>query len=236
MAGLKSWIEKDNGAMMPAPKSQFSGTYEKTGDTEKDEYLSKVATAMDERRERLGPFIAETQPLYAVRALGPVPEDPEARAGWEDKARAIETYREVTRYRNETDAIGPEPGAQNPEGRQLWRTAFDALGPKDGFDARALPDGALLSLRKSYERETAWAPPYVARELSAARSSAEEHDSKVIRAEAESRIARERGDEETARRHEDLAQHSRMTADILREHERHLEAAQEVREGLGWPG
>ena len=85
---------------------------------------------MDERRERLGPFIAETQPLYAIRALGPVPEEPAARADWEEKARAIETYREVGGYRSETDAIGPEPGAQNPEGRQLWRTAFDGIRPE----------------------------------------------------------------------------------------------------------
>lgn len=204
VAGLKSWIEKDNGALVPQPRTGWSGTFEKTGDRERDEYLEKVATAMDERRERLGPYLAQAQPLYAIHALGPVPEEPEARGEWEEKARAVETYREISGYCNEVDAIGPEP-VNSPENRQLWHTAFAALGPRDGFDVRALSDGALLNLRKSYERETAWAPRHVSRELSAARVSMAEHETKVIRAEAEVASARERGDLETAQRHDDAA-------------------------------
>ena len=129
------------------------------------------------------------------------------------KARAIETYREISRNHNEADAIGPEP-VNSPENRQLWHTAFAALGPRDGFDARALSDGALLALRRSYERETSWAPRHVSSGLSAARVSMSEHETRVVRAEAEAAAARERGDTGTAERHEFMAVTSRKSIEI----------------------
>lgn len=225
LAGLKSWIEKDNGAMVPVPRHGWSGTIEKTGDPDKDRYLAEVAQAMDERMERLGVYAAKTEPLWAARALGPVPEGDKEKGEWQDKAATISAYREVHGYSNEVDAIGPEP-VNSPDAQQLWHTAFACLAPKEGFDPRGMSDGSLLNMRNSYKAETAWAPRYVDKELAQVRISADEHTTKTIRAEAESELARENKDLETARRHEEIAAHSRGAAKFQRDHEARLEAAQ----------
>ena len=58
------------------------------------------------------------------------------------------------------------PGTrQQSRARQMWHAAFAALGPVDGHDLRALSDGQLLMRRDSYERETAWAPPWAGDQL-----------------------------------------------------------------------
>jgi hypothetical protein len=41
------------------------------------------------RKERLGEFTAEAAPLWAVHALGPVPEDPLVRLEWEERAAHV---------------------------------------------------------------------------------------------------------------------------------------------------
>ena len=62
-------------------------------------------------------------------------------------------------------AIGPEPGTTNPEARAEWHNALTALAKFDGIDVRGLTDGQLMLRRDAYERETSWAPKYVAGEL-----------------------------------------------------------------------
>src|SRR6266516_4903727 len=129
---------------------------------------------MDARKERLGQFTAEAAPLWAVHALGPVPQDPADRLEWENRASHVAAYREMFGYDHPTEPIGPEPTADAPEMRAAWHAAFAALGPVDGIDLRGEPDGRLLLLRGTYETETAWAPRYVGDELRQVRAGAEQ--------------------------------------------------------------
>jgi hypothetical protein len=76
-------------------------------------------------------------------------------------------YREMFGVVDEVDPLGPEPSKQNPEQRAAWFAAHDALtGQKPGQVATARV-GELWTTRAraGYEREVAWAPPYVADEL-----------------------------------------------------------------------
>ena len=145
---------------------------------------------MDDRKQRLGQHAAQTGPAWAVATLGPVPAGQAARRGWETKAASIAAYRETYGYDHPDDPIGPEPARQAPEQRAAWYEAFLALGPADGPDVRAMPDGRLWLIRDIYTAETAWAPRHVGRELRLARLGAANADLGAIRAAAEADAAR----------------------------------------------
>jgi hypothetical protein len=157
---------------------------------------------MDDRVRRLGEHIAATQPLWARQALGPVPRDSVARLEWEQRASLVAAYRERYSYADPAEPIGPAPAKTSPEAHAAWHAALSALGRVDGIDLRACTDGELWLRRCTYERETAWAPPYVAEELRLARIA--EHDAHVsaIRAEHELGTAQ---DDQAAGRHQELA-------------------------------
>ena len=163
---------------------------------------------MDGRVDRLGPFVAQQQPQWAVAALGDVPDEAEARAGWERTAGQIEKYRE--RYWHDPrEPIGPEPAAATSEKRAAWHAAAQALGrPADGPDLRGRDTGVLWLMRDTYEAETAWAPRFVSPELRAVRTGAREAELTRARAAAESRAAQARGDAEAAVRQQALARSS----------------------------
>jgi hypothetical protein len=72
----------------------------------------------------------------------------------------------------------------------------------DGNDLAGCTDGDLWLRRGTYERETAWAPPHVAEELRLMRKAERDAHVNAIRAEHESRAAK---DEQTAARHRQLA-------------------------------
>ena len=168
-------------------------------DPERQRFLTELAAAMDARKERIGEHAAEHPPDWAVRALGPVPDDPLDRLEWQRRAAEIGAYRELYGYEHPTEPIGPEPTGDSPEKRAAWHAAFAALGPVDGVDLRGLPDGSLLHMRGTYETETAWAPRHVGRELQRIRISADDASLAAIRARAEERVARERGQDERGR-------------------------------------
>ena len=147
---------------------------------------------------------AEHPPAWASRAIGPVPDHPLDRLAWQHRAAEIGAYRELYGFDHPEDPIGPEPAGDSPEKRASWHSAFAALGPVDGVDMRSLPDGSLLHMRAIYETETAWAPRHVGRELEQIRMSADDASLGAIRALAEERIARQRGQDRACR--EDLPQ------------------------------
>jgi hypothetical protein len=222
---INARIQADNGAMVPVPRTSWAGSYEKSGDPDKDRYLAEVAAAMDARKERLGQHTAKSSPAWALRTLGPVPEAPEDRGRWEARAADIAAYRETYGFDHQTEAIGPEP-VNSPEARAFWHAAFVAMGPVDGVDVRALPDGSLLHMRKSYETETSWAPRLVGKELRQVRISAQEQADRAVRADAEAKAVQ---DEEIRARHERIAESARHAEQVYREHEAKLEAAHQVR-------
>src|SRR5262249_57144555 len=86
---------------------------------------------------------------WAVRALGPVPEDPGERGRWRERASAVGAYRELFGYDDE-QPIGPEPIADHPDKRALWHEAWRALGPAGETDLRDRADGSLWLIRDQY--------------------------------------------------------------------------------------
>jgi hypothetical protein len=215
--------------MVPQPAGPWTGQVPEIDDPDRAAYVRQLAAAMDARKDRLGGHTAEAEPAWARRTLGPVPEEPLERLGWEQRAADIASYREQYGYDHATEAIGPEPTSDSPEKRAAWHTAFAAMGPIDGVDVRGEPDGRLLLMRRQYESETAWAPRWVGDELRQVRLGAEDAGTMAIRSDAEAKAARERGDEETAARHEALARSARAMKGSYRSYETTFAGTMEVR-------
>jgi hypothetical protein len=181
--------------------------------------LAEIAAMMDDRKQRLGQHATQIAPVWAIAALGPVPDDAAARQEWERKASSVAAYREMFGYDHPDDPIGPEPTRDTPDQRAAWYEAFAALGPVGDLDVRAMRDGRLWLIRDTYIAETAWAPHHVARELRLARLGMINADQSAIRAAAEAEAARKAGNHARARRHEDLATSYRAMADCYRQQE-----------------
>jgi hypothetical protein len=216
--------------LVPLPPKPWREQVPTVADPEMQRFLRDLATAMDERKERLGEFAATSEAPWAVAALGPVPDDPLERLEWQRRASSIGAYRELYGYDNPKDAIGPEPTADLPEKRAHWHEAFGALGPVDGLDVRGLPDGQLYLMRRSYEAVTAWAPRFVADQLRSARLAADAAGLAATRAEVEAALARSQGNHEVADRHEHLARSSRNAEAQLRTTETVLAGTMDDRE------
>jgi hypothetical protein len=154
-----------------------------------------------------------------VKAIGPVPADPVARLTWENIAAPIAAYRETYGYDHPDEPIDPEPSREAPDRRAAWHQAFAVLGPADGPDVRAMPDGQLWLTRDTYTAETAWAPPHTGKELRQARLGAADADLGAIRAAAEAGAARKTGNHDRAVRQENLAASYQALANLYRQRE-----------------
>lgn len=199
--------------LLPQPQGLWTDRVPDLPDPDRRAYLAEIAAMMDDRKQRLGQHAAEQAPPWAVSAIGPIPEDGQARRGWEQKASAIAAYREMYGHDHPADPIGPEPTSDSPDQRAAWHEAFAALGPADGPDVRAMPDGRLWLVRDTYAVETEWAPRHVGKELRLVRLGATNADLDAIRATAEAETARKAGDLERAGRHEALAASFRAMQD-----------------------
>jgi conjugative relaxase-like TrwC/TraI family protein len=169
-------------------------------------YLTELAEAMDDRTRRLGEHAAAAQPQWARNALGPLPADPIGRLDWERRAAVIAAYRERYGHDHPADPIGREPLRTSPEARAAWHGALAALGRIEGIDLRARSDSELWLRRGTYERETAWAPRHVGRELQFVRTAARDAAVSAMRAKQEARVARSR---RAADRHRELVRRLR---------------------------
>jgi hypothetical protein len=180
---------------------------------------------MDDRTQRLGQYAARTSPAWAVNALGPIPADPATCHTWQAKAASIAAYRETYGYAHPGDPIGPEPSHHTPDQRAAWHQAFAALGQPGRPDVRSMPDGRLWLLRDTYAAETAWAPPYVGKELRLARLGAFDAALSAIRADAEAQAARKAGEHDRAGLQETLAASYRALRDLYQQREHTLAQA-----------
>ena len=82
-----------------------------------------------------------------------------------------------------------------------------------------MPDGLLLHLRDTYPIETAWAPQWVGDELRQVRAAARDARLAGLRASAEARAARQRGDHAEAARQHELAGSYQALHDAYRQRE-----------------
>jgi hypothetical protein len=151
-----------------------------------DALLAESALQMDVRQNVLGLEALERTPTWMSEKMGAPPAEEFERGVWAARAGTVLGYRELYGVVDEADPLGPEPSRQNPEQRAAWFAAHDALtGQKPGQVSKA-KFGELWSIRARYERELAWAPPYVADELQrisiAARERAQE--ATLLRAQA----------------------------------------------------
>jgi AAA domain len=139
-------------------------------------YLHHLASAADQRRDDLGRHVTEQQPQWAIEAFGPVPDDDAARYAWEQRAAVVAAHRKLTDHHDDSTALGAAPKAGQVEAYASWRAAWRALDRPDTDRAEAeMSDGQLQLRIRAYERETAWAPRYVANELAGTRQAAERH-------------------------------------------------------------
>ena len=214
--------------LVPQPPKPWAERVPDDEHQERREYLADLGRAMDDRQQRLGEFTAQAPPSWAERALGPVPDDPEERQAWQDRASAVAAYREMFAYSDPKEPIGPEP-VNSPEARQMWHAAFAALGPVDGQDLRGLSDGQLLMRRDSYERETAWAPRWVSDELRAARQCADDAERDAVLSAARAEAARKQEEHDQAQLHEGKAWLSRTMAERHRSNEAEFAKTMEAR-------
>jgi hypothetical protein len=215
-AVIDARMRRSVNAMTPVPVSRWAGRVPDVPDPELREYLARVGALMDERRERIGRHAAEHQPAWAVKSLGPVPDDPGERDRWQERASAVGAYRELFGHDDERQPIGHEPIADHPDKRALWHEAWRALGPVGESDLRDRADGSLWLIRDQYQAETAWAPRHVGRELGYVRAGAEDARLQVIRSQAEAETARKAGDGELAAPHEQQAERSRLQESAYR--------------------
>jgi conjugative relaxase-like TrwC/TraI family protein len=177
------------------------------------EYLEQLAADADARRDQLGREAADTQPAWAIEALGAAPDDQPQREQWEQRAAVVAAHRELTGHADDTTPIGPAPKAGQAEAYASWRGAWHALGRPEADRAEAeMSDGQLLVRIRAYEREQTWAPPYVANELAGTRQAADRHRATATLRNAEADTATD--DAERARLAREAADAAALAATL----------------------
>ena len=217
-------IRKLTAGIVPVVPGKWADRVPEVASPALQEHLHGLAKSMDDRTERLAAFTTETAPAWAVSAIGPVPEDPMERLEWQHRVAPVAAYREMFGWENPEDPIGPEP-ANSPEARAAWHGAFAALGPVNGPDLRAEPDGRLHLMAGTYGRITAEAPRYAGKELRFVRVAARDMGLAAVRHAAEVKAALERGDSEAAARHAAREQSAREMEGRARAQEARLAPA-----------
>ncbi len=199
------------GSAVPQPVVPWAEQVPEIPDPRMQQFGHDLASAMDDRRERIGEHAAEAALSWATGALGPVPEDPVERLDWERRAGAIGAYRQVFGLEDHAELLGPEPPAGDlPDKRAMWHEAYRALGPVPGTDLRGREDGSLWLMRDQYQAETSWAPRFVAPALGQVRRQAQDTAMDAVTSDAESRAAAEAGNQALAERHARRAELSRQ--------------------------
>ncbi|GLZ49229.1 hypothetical protein Acsp06_54140 [Actinomycetospora sp. NBRC 106375] len=159
-----------------------------TGRADWDQYLTALADAADRRSAELGEELASTSPTWLTDALGPVPESLAERDQWQDRASTVAAWRELSGYDDAEDALGAAPGPGKVEAYASYRAAWRALGrPEIDREELEMSDGQLRVRVRAHERESAWAPRYVANELAGTHQAATraDQDAQLRRAEAD---------------------------------------------------
>lgn len=199
----------------------------KVDDSAWQRHLDALAVLADSRRRQLGEQVAESRPQWAFEALGNVPEQDDQRDAWIERAASIAAHRELTDHEDPADALPGPPKYGQVEAYASWRAAWRALGRDEASRAEAeMSDGQLRVRVRAYEREQAWAPEYVAPDLSGTLQAAHRHRTTAELRAAEAEHA---ADMERRAQLEREAAESRALADVLDQQAKKLERADEAR-------
>jgi hypothetical protein len=199
-AVLHGRVQRIVGTAEPAAGGGYVARTPRIGDLDAARLAGELAEAMDARAALLGERVALDRPGWALRYLGDVPGDLLERAGWVRRAGAAAAYREERGYDSAIEAIGPAPERGAPELRASWHAAYTALRmPELERELAGATEGELLARRADYERETRWAPPYVARELREAAIAADGYRADAVHAWYRADAAADQAEGEQAR-------------------------------------
>jgi hypothetical protein len=144
---------------------------------------------MDVRQNVLGLEALERTPAWIGEKIGAPPAEEFERGVWAARAGTVLGYRELYGVVDEADPLGPEPSRQSPEQRAAWFAAHDALTGQNPGQVSKAKFGELWSTRARYERELAWAPPYVADELQRVSTGARTLAQEAVRLRAQAAAA-----------------------------------------------
>jgi AAA domain len=212
-AVLHGRVQRIVGAPEPLAGASYADRTPVINDQEAERLARDLAAAMDERVSVLGDRVAMDRPVWALRYLGEVPADPVARAEWVARAGAVAAYREERGYADEIEGIGPAPERTSPEQRASWQSAYVALRMPDAArDLAPATDGELWARRAAYERETRWAPPYVAGELREAHLAEDTYRADAVRAWHRADAAADEAERAQAR--QEAEQHSALAQEV----------------------
>jgi conjugative relaxase-like TrwC/TraI family protein len=190
-------------------------------------HLNEIAKLADRRRAELGHQVAEARPQWALDALGEVPDERTARAAWIRRAGSVAAHRELTDHDDSGAALPGPPKQGQVEAYASWRAAWRALDRDEASRAEAeMSDGQLRARVRAYEREQAWAPAYVAPDLSGTIQAAARH-----RGTAELRAAAAANETDTQRKAKlgREATEARALADLLDREAEQLQKADDAR-------
>jgi conjugative relaxase-like TrwC/TraI family protein len=201
-AVLAARVRQNTEGIPAAPRDSWVSRVPVCADKDRQDFLLRVAQAMDARQERLGPHVAETRPVWAREALGELPAAGPERDKWIQSAGRIEATREMLGWDHAGRALGTMPGTTSPEFRAEWQNALAAMAKVDGVDVRGLSDGLLLVRRQAFERETSWAPADVGEELRVIRLTQSSARVEAARCDQDATAARRAGREAWAVLHD----------------------------------
>ncbi|MGW1341337.1 MobF family relaxase [Kribbella sp. NPDC002412] len=171
---IQDRIKRAGGNLDPLGDT-YSERLPRVDDPKWSAYLTNLATEADARATQLGEQVATEQPQWAIEAFDRPPTDPgRERDEWIQKAGMVAAHREVMAHEATDDALGKAPKPGQVEQYASWRAAWRALGRPEADRAEAEMSNGQLRVRvRAYEREKAWAPPYVAEELAGTRQAVE---------------------------------------------------------------
>jgi hypothetical protein len=86
-------IRYRTGSLIPRPALPWSAQVPGIAGPACRAYATQIAALTDARKDRIGQHAATHALPWAVTALGPVPEDPPARADWQRRAASIGAWR-----------------------------------------------------------------------------------------------------------------------------------------------
>jgi hypothetical protein len=93
--------------------------------------LTVLSATADTRARELGAQAVEEQPGWATEAFGPLPDDPEQRRAWRERAGIVAAHRELSGHDDPVNPIGPPPKPGQLEAYASYRASWRALGRPD---------------------------------------------------------------------------------------------------------